>query len=307
MLSAADADDNGEVDFEEFLAIVLAGGAGTDGDAAGSDTRCGGSDWWVRFLRRLRGAGTSDELPELVRVESEEDVQAVIERFTPAFRAALDALFDRLASAPEMAVSGATVDEEASGVIGREAGHGELAGHDERVITERAALAWLELVNRELGRGGTYRGVMAAFEESASGRHELTRRAWYGVFAHELAEGKWWQVAYDLDASGVAVEDFELGGGDNATYGVATQHQRPDGDESTAAVEAAPRSTRTPRRHYEAWLDYVYYSSGGLRLVGYQESLTEEHAQRIYRDGDALPNAWHPSDRLPVGCVFEWL
>ena len=63
---------------------------------------------------------------------------------------------------------------------------------------------------------------------------------------------------------------------------------------------------QAPRRHYEAWLDYVYYSSKGLRLVGYQESLSEEQAQLIYRDGDALPNAWHPSDHLPVGCVFQW-
>jgi hypothetical protein len=50
----------------------------------------------------------------------------------------------------------------------------------------------------------------------------------------------------------------------------------------------------------------VYYSSDGLRLLGYQESLDEEQAKRIYQEGDALPNAWHPSDHLPVGCVFEW-
>ena len=57
----------------------------------------------------------------------------------------------------------------------------------------------------------------------------------------------------------------------------------------------------------EAWLDYVYYSSESLRLVAYQEPMTEEQAQLVYKDGDALPNAWHPSDHLPVGCVFELL
>ena len=173
---------------------------------------------------------------------------------------------------------------------------------DEPVVSESAALAWLELVNRELGRGGTYRGVMAEFEQSPSGRRELTRHAWHAVFARELAEGKWWQVAYDLDVSGVTVEDFELGVGNAAAYGATGQHEGAEG----MAAEGAPRSARAPRRHYEAWLDYVYYSSDGLRLVGYQESLTEEQARRIYQDGDALPNGWHPSDHLPVGCVFEW-
>jgi hypothetical protein len=172
---------------------------------------------------------------------------------------------------------------------------------------EKAALAWLELVNRELGRGGTYRSVMAAFEQSPTGRRELTRRAWYGVFARELGEGKWWQVAYDLDVSGVTVSSMELsvGGG---TFGGAAQSRVVD--ERRGEQGARRPSVRTPRqaprRHYEAWLDYVYYSSKGLRLVGYQESLSEEQAQLIYRDGDALPNAWHPSDHLPVGCVFQW-
>ena len=164
-------------------------------------------------------------------------------------------------------------------------------------------MAWLELINRELGRGGTYRSVMAAFEQNPSGRRELTRRAWHGVFARELGEGKWWQVAYDLEVSGVAVVDFELGPGDYAAYRAAAQRES-DG-EGGAAAEGMPPTPRAPRRHYEAWLDYVYYSSDSLRLVGYQESLTEEQARLIYQDGDALPNAWHPSDHLPVACVFE--
>ena len=266
----------------------------------------------IEVLAFENRAPSDGELPELVRVESAEDIDGLIERFTPAFREALDALFDRLATVQDapcsraLATSLATAGEEESRG-GRGAGlAGHEAGDSEAVITESAALAWLELVNRELGRGGTYRGVMAAFEESASGRPELTRRAWYGVFASELAEGKWWQVAYDLDVSGVAVEDFEFGASDGATYGDSPGLQLRG--ENAAAVETAPRpATRTPRRHYEAWLDYVYYSSSGLRLVAYQEGLTEEQAQLVYRDGDALPNAWHPSDHLPVGCVFEWV
>ena len=102
-----------------------------------------------------------------------------------------------------------------------------------------------------------------------------------------------------FERAGVPLEDFDLDVGDVAAYGAAAKEQLPGGEGAAAQ--------RTVRRHYEAWLDYVYYSSGGLRLVAYQEPLTEEQAQLIYKDGDALPNAWHPSDHLPVGCVFELL
>ena len=96
------------------------------------------------------------------------------------------------------------------------------------------------------------------------------------------------------------VDDFEVDA-DDAAYGAGEGRSgRADAEEG-----ARRRPARAPRRHYEAWLDYVYYAPG-LRLVGYQESLDEEQAEWIYRDGDALPNAWHPSDHLPVGCVFEW-
>ena len=91
----------------------------------------------------------------------------------------------------------------------------------------------------------------------------------------------------------MSVADLDVGG--DAPYGGAD-----------AAEGAERRPARVPRRHYEAWLDYVYYSTGGLRLAAYQEVLSEEQARLIYKDGDALPNAWHPSDHLPVGCVFEW-
>ena len=289
MLSAADTDENGTVDFPELVAIILA-------TRGGGDT---GSGWWARFLGALRGGeggGSSSAEQELVRLETEADVENLIARFTPTLRAALDTLFDRLAAAsPGTLAAGATSSSNS------------ISEDIERVIPEKAALAWLELVNRELGRGGTYRSVMAAFEQSPTGRRELTRRAWYGVFARELGEGKWWQVAYDLDVSGVAVSSMELSAG-GGTFGGAAQSRVVD--ERRGEQGARRPSVRTPRqaprRHYEAWLDYVYYSSKGLRLVGYQESLSEEQAQLIYRDGDALPNAWHPSDHLPVGCVFQW-
>ena len=83
-----------QVDFGEFVDIVLSSGEG------------GGSGWWARLLEMLRGGGDGDgadndggggagQQPELVRLESEADVESLIARFTAAFRAALDALFDR--------------------------------------------------------------------------------------------------------------------------------------------------------------------------------------------------------------------
>lgn len=291
----------------------------------------GGSGWWARFLRILRGAAADDsgEQSELVRLETEADVEALIGRFTPAFLAALDALFDQLAmSEPSRSEK---VKEGTAVTAKSETAKSETAG-GERVISEGAALSWLELVNRELGRGGTYRGVMSALEasEAASGARVLSRRAWHGLFAQELGEGKWWQVAYDLEVSGVPVDDFEMEAATVAYRAAAVRSSPVDGEameggkegeveaeakaKAKAKVETkaeerderTPRSVRAPRRHYEAWLDYVYYSSDGLRLLGYQESLDEEQAKRIYQEGDALPNAWHPSDHLPVGCVFEW-
>ena len=103
---------------------------------------------------------------------------------------------------------------------------------------------------------------------------------------------------------GVPLEDFDFDASDVAAYGAAAKEQL---QAQRAAAQRAARPARVPRRHYEAWLDYVYYSSEGLRLVAYQEPMTEEQAQLVYKDGDALPNAWHPSDHLPVGCVFELL
>ena len=182
-VAAADADGDGDVDFKEFVKIVLSNGVGVGG---------GGSGWWARFLRVLRGgdASDADDDQELVRLESEEDVEKLIARFTPAFLAALDALFDRLATAPGTSESATAPDLEEICLgdaicieeIGTEADADLIremqASSGEMVISESSALTWLELVNRELGRGGTYRSVLTAFEQSysVSGRFELTRQ-----------------------------------------------------------------------------------------------------------------------------------
>jgi len=54
---------------------------------------------------------------------------------------------------------------------------------------------------------------------------------------------------------------------------------------------------------YQGWLDYIYFH--GLECTAVQDVLTEDERIRIYNDGDALPNEWHPSDHLPVAAVFS--
>mgnify|MGYP004093008911 FL=1 len=98
-------------------------------------------------------------------------------RFTPAFLAALDALFDRLATAPDMsdtsdmpdmpdfppglgeAAEERVVSEASDEMAISEADTDLVISEEEMVISEASALTWLKLVNRELGRGGTYRSV----------------------------------------------------------------------------------------------------------------------------------------------------
>ena len=96
-------------------------------------------------------------------------------RFTPAFLAALDALFDRLATAPDTgsdmpdmpdsppglgeATEERVVSEASDEMAISEADTDLVISEEEMAISEASALTWLELVNRELGRGGNYRSV----------------------------------------------------------------------------------------------------------------------------------------------------
>lgn len=55
---------------------------------------------------------------------------------------------------------------------------------------------------------------------------------------------------------------------------------------------------------YEGYLDYIYFAK--IACVGVQDALTDSERSKIYSDGDALPNEWHPSDHLPVSAIFSW-
>jgi len=131
--------------------------------------------------------------------------------------------------------------------------------------------------NGQVGRGGMWRHTKAMFERKQEAGHlaVLSRQDWYMAFARELGEGKWWQVVYDLEVCGVnnlcsKIEDHR---------GCA---------------------------YYQGWLDYVYFDAQQLICRGVQEALTDSEFLLVYEKGDTLPNAWHPSDHLPVAAIFSW-
>jgi hypothetical protein len=169
---------------------------------------------------------------ELAEVKTEADVQMMVERFTPILRDAIDGVFNQFSS------NGVTMSQEE--------------------VNE-----FLLKTNDELGRGGMFRHTSVIFE----GKLELSRDDWYGVFARELAEGKWWQVVYDLEVCGCSIRSHH---------------------------------TYDKNQFYQGWLDYIYFNN----VV--QDVLTESERQSIYSDGNALPNEWHPSDHLPVAATFSW-
>ena len=198
--------------------------------------------------QELNGGRTGSELAE---VRTEADVDIMIKRFSPLLVRALDEVFDKYSC------NGFT-------------------------LTQEEVNEFLLETNGEIGRGGTYRhtsSILMKKAESSIGSNipaELTRHDWYGVFARELAEGKWWQVVYDLEVCGFDVRSH-----------------RPNNAKGNNGHE-----------FYEGWLDYIYFRK--LTCAGVQDGLTEEERLRVYNDGDALPNEWHPSDHLPVAAVFSW-
>ena len=150
----------------------------------------------------------------------------------------------------------------------------EFSGNGGETLSKEEVEKFLIKTNGQLGRGGTQRHTAAIFKKKteASEIATLTRQEWYSVFARELSEGKWWQVVYDLDVCGVNLRQHAKRGG----------------------------------QHYQGWLDYVYFDSRRLECTGVQDALTASEMSKIFNEGDALPNEWHPSDHLPVAAIFSW-
>ena len=183
---------------------------------------------------------------ELVEIQTDEDAQRMVERFTPVLKKALDQVFDEFSSNSET-LHPAQVEE------------------------------FLIKTNGHVGRGGMWRHTKAMFERKREADQVavLVRHDWYNAFARELGEGKWWQVVYDLQVCGADLR----------------------GSKTKVSKETA---------HYQGWLDYLYFDSQHLTCRGVQEALTDAEFSLVYNEGDALPNAWHPSDHLPVAAIFSW-
>lgn len=213
-----------------------------EGDFSKELTREQFTDRLLALHQELEGGRKGSELAE---VKTEADAQKMIERFTPLLQDALDAVFEKFSS------------------------NGE-------TLTQEEVNEFLLKTNGQLGRGGTWRHTSFMFAKKMELSNEpvaLTRDDWYGVFARELAEGKWWQVVYDLEVCG-------------------------------SDLRSHHSTVNSRDRFYQGWLDYIYFQS--LACTGVQDLLTEIERSLIYNDGDALPNEWHPSDHLPVAAVFSW-
>ncbi|MCB9794665.1 MAG: endonuclease/exonuclease/phosphatase family protein [Alphaproteobacteria bacterium] len=132
---------------------------------------------------------------------------------------------------------------------------------------DRAAIeAWIQVINRAPARGSEHRKAIAALERS--GAEALSLADFLGVYRSELSEGKIWSVQHDLQACGLL----------------------PEG----------------PREPATASLDRVCYTRGPLELVAVRDPLTPARRAELESTGLGLPNAWHPSDHLPLGVVLRW-
>ena len=64
---------------------------------------------------------------------------------------------------------------------------------------------------------------------------------------------------------------------------------------------------------FEARFDYAYYATARLALAGVRDPLDAAQWRALRGGAGAggaavgLPNAWHPSDHLPVAAAFRYL
>lgn len=137
------------------------------------------------------------------------------------------------------------------------------------VMTSDDIDQWLIRINGLVGRGAEFHYAEKIFASHDGGR-VLSRDEFHSINMDCLREGKFWEVEYDLNA---------LGG-----FGLAVPH-------------GGPCMLR---------MDYIYFTPSSARVVDVQQPLTAAQQQHIFSAPfDVLPNAWHPSDHLPVIATFE--
>lgn len=108
---------------------------------------------------------------------------------------------------------------------------------------------------------------MAVF--AAKGHEALGEDDMVALYTAELAEGKPWGVIHDLHATGV--------------------------------LPVLP-----PHRVWAERVDRVHYTTESLALAAVRDPLTAAQWATLKERNETLPNAWHPSDHLPVAAVLRW-
>lgn len=125
---------------------------------------------------------------------------------------------------------------------------------------------WLNTINGQSHRGSERRKAFAILE--AQGRTSLRFEDFQEVYVSELSEGKVWSFLHDV----------------------------------RVCTGQAPA---LPERPHGVCIDRIYYS-GALIPKTVRDPLTQAQRRLIYEDWDLPPNAWHPSDHLPVAASFAW-
>lgn len=144
---------------------------------------------------------------------------------------------------------------------------------DRPTMDQEAIKHYLIRVNKELGRGSECRFIERVLAERGqsleAGGAWLLEEEFVALYREEVEQGKFWGVEHDLVAL-------------------------------TGAGLALPSEGPT-----QLCFDHVLYTPSNLRLLRVQEPLTDEQRKKIWGEPfDVLPNAWHPSDHLPVAALF---
>lgn len=135
------------------------------------------------------------------------------------------------------------------------------------VLDREAIERWIVAVNEAPARGSEWRKAQDLF--SAKGREELTLQDFARLYWTELLEGKPWSVLHDL---------WRCGG----------------------LTELPPSGL------WSARFDRVAFAERALSLRAVRALWTEQERAALFEERDTLPNAWHPSDHLPVAAVLRF-
>ena len=162
---------------------------------------------------------------------------------------------------------------------------------------------WLIRINRVLGRGSEFRCAMRILEEKKNMVKEekemesqqmdicFELKDLVCVYSEELNSGKYWGVEHDvtlINGRGIAAEMVHV-----------MMKEEEEEEEENLLQHRPPFCAR---------FDYVWCSTMTMECLGVKKLMTKEHHDAVHvRYIDVLPNAWHPSDHLPVSACFRFL